>query len=1023
MKYSCLRLSRCFPDALDTEHPDRAAGVLARLVMRPRGLPIWLAAFACSLPAGAAFSQGIELGPGGVQQSVRDSVTVPEHAQPGAKAARIQSTPPVSRRAADGGRGLEVKGFEFTGNTVFDDKALQAAVESSVGGALTLGELDDLASRLTAMYRSAGYSMAQVVVPVQEIQGGIVKFEVLEGRLASVVVQRGKGVRLSASRIDAVLAGLPVGKPVHMPTLERVLLQLTDYPGLDIRSTLRPGSRQGTVELVVAVEQGGTVQSRVTFDNFGNRYTGTTRVGLAMQLDDLWGIGDRLSLGAMRSDGDLRNYSLQWETPVGSSGLKFHAGYSQVDYRLGGDFDVLDVTGRASHAEIGLRYPWLRTRDASSWAYLTLAQDRFKERVGLLDTENPKRTNSARIGMSGQWRDAFGGGAVTAWDASATFGRLDLMTDEAKAWDSASANSSGGYALFNASLNRLQRISGPWSLAAGVKGQLASGNLDSSSKFYLGGPNGVRAYESGEAGGDVGIMGSLELRRQIRGGLYAFGFFDLGHIRVNKNPWDDSKNSYDLRAYGLGAHWDLGRYGYVRAVYALRAGGSPELSELNGRSRIWLSASLAPEALPAMMAAAFPGTRSSLPAESSKVVVYGILNTDVEFASRSGATPEADGRGATPSAAPTGVNVSNTPRMQSNSSAVGLRGTESLGGGSYAWYQIESSVNSATGDGTVAGRNTGVGVRSRHWGNVMFGKWDTPYKAATSGYDPFLGTQVTAYYNILGNPGFGVSTGNTISPIKTATDRASSSGDASFSRRQDNSVQYWTPRWNGFTARAMIATGGEQISGYAGKPLIWATSLNWQKGPLTLTAAYEQHDNFFGVATLFSRAATGRGIGSRIGPITDTSSRDYGVKLGARYDFGHTRLSLIWERLVYSQDGVVPADSPTLMRYERDALWLGVQHTVGRLTLQGSAGVADQGKCRVASTDPAQQDCSTDGLGAYMLSLGVKYSLSTRTDVYAQYARIFNGRSASYNFSPGGVFGAGVGSDPQAFGIGIIHQF
>src|SRR5690606_3853674 len=142
----------------------------------------------------------------------------------------------------------------------------------------------------------------------------------------------------------------------------------------------------------------------------------------------------------------------------------------------------------------------------------------------------------------------------------------------------------------------------------------------------------------------------------------------------------------------------------------------------------------------------FPAARPNASAPS-RVDVYGVLNTSVEIASRKGATAEERGRGATPSAAPSGVDVPSTYRMQSNSSEFGIRGSESLGGGARAWYQIESSLNSATGTGSVASRNTAVGLRSRHWGNVLFGKWDSPYKSATSGFDPFGGTQVTAYYN------------------------------------------------------------------------------------------------------------------------------------------------------------------------------------------------------------------------------------------------------------------------------------
>lgn len=962
-----------------------------------------------------------DLSPGSLQQSVRGMDRIPER-----PSVELEWEAPGQAQAAPaptpGEAVLTLQSVRFEGNTVFSDEALQAVVAEAIGQQLGLGGLDALAARVTAHYRQAGYPFAQAVLPAQEVAAGSIRLHVIEGRLANVRVTPQEGVRLKPGQIEAVLAAVQVGGPVHLPTLERALLLLSDMPGVQVSSTLRAGAQPGTMELLVDVAQGDLLQGRLNVDNFGDRYTGRNRVGVVLQMDDISGFGDRFSLGLMRSDGDLRNYSLRWEVPLGTSGLRAHAGYAKMDYSLGGDFGVLDVNGQARRVELGLRYPWLRSRKLSSWVYATLAQDRYQERWGMFDQENPKRTRSAQIGVSGQWRDDFAGGAVSAWDLSATIGQLDIQSEAQRAWDEVSAQRQGSYTRFNLNLERLQRLDDDWSLALGFKGQLASGNLDTSAKLYLGGPQGVRAYESGVGGGDQGMLASVELRRRIVGGLHAFGFYDAGKIRVDKHPWQDGRNNFDLQSYGVGAHWDFGEYGYLRAVYAWRPSNPAGWQMDTDKRRVWLSASLAPQALPALLAAAVPGIRPDA-MRNSNVDFYGTINTSMEIASRKGATSADEARSATPAAAPNGEDISSTARMQSNSSLFGIRGHEVLGRGLRAWYQIESSMNSATGTGAIAARNTGMGLRSTQWGNIMFGKWDSPYKTATTGFDPFGGTQVTAYYNILGSPGFGVSAGSTSTPIKTATDRSSSAADASFARRQENSIQYWSPRWGGVSVRGMVATGGERLSEMAGRPSIWAGSIDWQKGGLRLIAAYEQHDNFFGVASLFSRGAAGRGIGSRIGPLTQTRSRDYAIKVGARYDLGRTRLSLIWERLVYGQTGVIPASSPTLMRYQRDAIWLGVRHREGNWTFQGSAGYADKGQCQVASLDPAEQACSTQGLEAYMLSLGARYSLSKRTDLYAQYARIFNGRAASYNFSPGGVFGAGVGSDPQAYGVGLIHRF
>jgi predicted porin len=88
-------------------------------------------------------------------------------------------------------------------------------------------------------------------------------------------------------------------------------------------------------------------------------------------------------------------------------------------------------------------------------------------------------------------------------------------------------------------------------------------------------------------------------------------------------------------------------------------------------------------------------------------------------------------------------------RVSNNSSLFGIRGTEALGGGLQAWFQLESSVTADAGGGTIAGRNSGVGLTST-WGTVMMGMWDSPYKAASPRFDPFNDSSIASEEYIVG---------------------------------------------------------------------------------------------------------------------------------------------------------------------------------------------------------------------------------------------------------------------------------
>jgi len=70
----------------------------------------------------------------------------------------------------------------------------------------------------------------------------------------------------------------------------------------------------------------------------------------------------------------------------------------------------------------------------------------------------------------------------------------------------------GTYSTLNSGLIRQQNLPGDWSIVANANGQWANKPLIGNEQFGLGGTAGVRGYEEGEAYGDTGWRGLLDLR-------------------------------------------------------------------------------------------------------------------------------------------------------------------------------------------------------------------------------------------------------------------------------------------------------------------------------------------------------------------------------------------------------------------------------------------------------------------------------------------------------------------------------
>jgi hemolysin activation/secretion protein len=164
--------------------------------------------------------------------------------------------PPVytlEPEAQDMPRDLEVKGFEFEGNTVFPTADLQQLAAPYAGRKNSCGELEQLRQKLTLYYVERGYINSGALLPDDFYRNGIVHFRIVEGRLKQI---RAKG--LGGLRESYLKQRLGQGdEPLNVNELqERFQLLLTDPLFSKINARLQPGAEPGEAILDVDVTRG-----------------------------------------------------------------------------------------------------------------------------------------------------------------------------------------------------------------------------------------------------------------------------------------------------------------------------------------------------------------------------------------------------------------------------------------------------------------------------------------------------------------------------------------------------------------------------------------------------------------------------------------------------------------------------------------------------------------------------------------------------------------------------------------------
>jgi len=517
-------------------------------------------------------------------------------------AVKKPSAVPTPEATPAGGLQVTVTRFRFTGTTRLGQDILQQAVQPWLNRPVGFGELQKAAAAVAAAYRDAGW-VVQAYLPKQEIDGGVVTIEVVEAVLGKVQVEANGKVRARQDAVRGIaLAAQPAGQPLNGDAIDRSLLVIDDLPGVSAQGFLKAGQNNGETDLVLQLEPEPLVAGNLGVDNTGSHSTGENRVTLALYGNSLLGIGDQLTANAIHTEGS--NYGrLDFSAPLGYRGLRVGINHSQLRYRVTADeFDTLGLKGRSASTGVDVNYPLLRSRLKNLYASFDVDHKAYSNQSNGVATSDYD-VNVASVGLSGNMFDELWGGGSTWGGVSLFSGKLDLDGSPNQASDAASVNSAGSFRILRYNIRRQQVILPKLTLTAGLTGQFANRNLDSSEKIYLGGVSDVRAYPASEAGGSDGNVVNLELRYALPRGFAVSALYDWGRVRVNHDndiPGAAIRNEQVMKGAGVAASWAARNGASVRLTLAHRIGDNPNANPATGKdqdgtldlNRVWLQANL-----------------------------------------------------------------------------------------------------------------------------------------------------------------------------------------------------------------------------------------------------------------------------------------------------------------------------------------------------------------------------------------------------------------------------------------------
>lgn len=582
------------PFAFPVARPRAPLRVKARAL--PRAIALCLAPPLAAWPVPPALSQTAPNAGSLLQQMERGMTPrLPSRADK-PRAAPLPEEMPVSP-----GVRVAVKVFRFAGNTLLPEARLQETVAPWLNRALDIGELRQAATAVAEAYRAAGW-IVRAYLPQQDISDGVVTIQIVEAVFGATRIEGEPPLRLKLDRVLSMVDAVQKkGEPVSAAALDRALLLIEDTPGTGVSGVLTPGAQPGETDLVLKLTAKPLLHSELAVDNAGGRATGSTRYTASFALNGALGWGEQATANLLHADG-MDYLRLGATLPVGARGLRLGANASVLRYRLtASEFAALDAHGGSQTVGLEASYPLLRTRFANLYLNANADHKRFNNvSAGAVVTRYS--VNNYALGLQGNRFDNWLGGGANTAGVNFVTGRVNLNGSPNQAADALTTRTDGAFTKLRYNVARRQALTERFSLLAALSGQWASKNLDSSEKFYLGGPNGVRAYPLNEAGGASGQLATLEARLALQLNLNLAGFYDWGQVTVNRHKDFAGAaviNSITLKGAGAALAWQGPHHTQVRATWARRIGENPNptLTGLDQdgskvRHRFWLTASL-----------------------------------------------------------------------------------------------------------------------------------------------------------------------------------------------------------------------------------------------------------------------------------------------------------------------------------------------------------------------------------------------------------------------------------------------
>ncbi len=260
---------------------------------------------------------------------------------------------------------IKIEHLKIEGSSFTDEISLILA--PYLNQEIKWSEISTLQNIINQFYQNQGYLVSFAIIPLQEIEDGVLFIRVIEGKIVNVEVEGNSA--LSDNYIKARLKKSLTSVPFNVQTLETELQLLQQNPLIKrIKAELRPDLELGNSGIKLIISESPTTTISISADNDFSPSLGDFGGAIALEKRSLL-VGGDIALGQSTFTPGLEQYKISYGIPINSADGTVTLSYQNSQSNI--------VEGATQNSEIALRYS-VQAFEPNKWTAGTRGQTAIK---------------------------------------------------------------------------------------------------------------------------------------------------------------------------------------------------------------------------------------------------------------------------------------------------------------------------------------------------------------------------------------------------------------------------------------------------------------------------------------------------------------------------------------------------------------------------------------------------------------------------------------------------------------------